>query len=71
MQDGYKVILLINQEEVYHRDLLRGIGRYSRLYGNWALYIQSTRREPEFPPLKQLPAWGARGIIADYAGNLN
>lgn len=35
-----KVILLIENSRAYGRDLLRGIARYSRLYGPWSFYME-------------------------------
>ncbi len=35
-----KVILLIENSRAYGRELLRGIARYSRLYGPWSFYME-------------------------------
>jgi len=55
-----KVILLIETSRQFGRNLLRGIGKYTRLYGPWTVY-----REPGGLPARppKLGSWGADGII--------
>ncbi len=68
-----KVILLIENSRTYGRELLRGIARYSRLYGPWSFYmkppfyLESGGRITQLnvSHLKQL---GADGIIMRDTG---
>ena len=55
-----KVILLIETSRGYGRALLRGIAKYSRLYGPWAFYREPGGLEQALPRLK---SWGATGVI--------
>ena len=55
-----KVILLIETSRAYGRALLRGITKYSRLYGPWVFYSEPGGLEKAMPHLE---GWGANGII--------
>lgn len=61
-----KVVLLLESSRQYGRDLIRGIVRYSRLYGPWTFYRedffydQNKRRKKDYAWIKE---WGANGII--------
>ena len=63
-----KVVLLIETSRGFGRALLRGIAKYSRLYGPWTFYRMpvfyldpySRIREKELHRMKK---WGATGII--------
>jgi len=56
-----KVALLLETSTEYGRGLMRGIVRYTRLYGPWSLYIAPGHFEQELPKAK---LWGGTGIIA-------
>lgn len=59
-----KVVLLLESSRQYGRDLVRGIARYSRLYGPWTFYREdvfySQSKGKNFSWVKK---WGANGII--------
>jgi len=55
-----KVILLIETSRAYGRGLLRGITKYSRLYGPWVFYSEPGGLEKALPKMKH---WSANGII--------
>jgi len=66
MQKIPKIILLIEGDRGFGRELLRGIAKYSRLHGPWSFY-----REPPFfrdlgrkkKILHRINTWDADGII--------
>jgi LacI family transcriptional regulator len=53
--------MLLETSTEYGRGLLRGIVRYSRLHGPWALYVAPGHLEQALPKAK---SWGGTGIIA-------
>jgi LacI family transcriptional regulator len=55
------VALLLETSTEYGRGLLRGIVRYSRLYGPWSLYVAPGHLEQALPKAK---SWSGTGIIA-------
>ena len=66
MQKIPKIILLIEGDRGFGRELLSGIAKYSRLHGPWSFY-----REPPFfrdlgrkkKILHRIKNWGADGIV--------
>lgn len=56
-----KVALLIETSRGYGRGLLRGITKYSRLYGPWQFLLTPGDFEQIVPRMKD---WGGNGIIA-------
>ena len=56
-----QVALLLETSTEYGRGLLRGIVRYSRLHGPWALYVAPGHLEQALPKAK---SWSGTGIIA-------
>ena len=56
-----KVALLIETSRGYGRSLLRGISKYSRLYGPWQFHLTPGDFEQIVPRMKD---WGGHGIIA-------
>src|SRR5689334_3604032 len=55
------VALLIETSRSYGRNVLRGIGDYSRVHGSWMFYL------PAETPVKSVPSkdeWDGDGIIA-------
>lgn len=56
-----QVAMLLETSTEYGRGLLRGIVRYSRLHGPWALYVAPGHLEQALPKAK---SWGGTGIIA-------
>jgi len=66
MPNAKKVILLIESSRSSGRGLLRGIAKYSCLYGPWEFYRKPPfyfLRESERQELEKLHTWGADGII--------
>ena len=61
MTGTLKVALLLETSRVYGRDLLRGIVRYARLHGPWALEVSPGHFEQQLPKMRRE---GVRGIIA-------
>jgi len=59
--DSPKVALLIETSRGYGRGLLRGIMKYSRLYGPWQFYLTPGDFEQIVPRMKD---WKGDGIIA-------
>ncbi|RCS54083.1 xylose operon transcription regulator XylR [Bremerella cremea] len=45
------VALLIETSKQFGRDIIKGIGRFSRIHGPWSIYID------EFGPASRLPGW--------------
>ncbi|MFZ1288601.1 MAG: XylR family transcriptional regulator, partial [Melioribacteraceae bacterium] len=60
MNNLKKVILLLESSRAFGRDLLYGIGRYSRLNGPWSFYWEPRSLKSSFPHLTK---WKADGII--------
>lgn len=58
---AFKVALLIETSRGYGRGLLRGITKYSRLYGPWQFHLTPGDFEQIVPRMKD---WGGNGIIA-------
>lgn len=56
-----KIALLIETSRGYGRGLLRGITKYSRLYGPWHFHLTPGDFEQILPRMKE---WGGDGIIA-------
>lgn len=56
-----KVALLIETSRGYGRGMLRGIMRYARLHGPWALHVMPGDLAQTLPRMRQ---WGGSGIIA-------
>jgi LacI family transcriptional regulator len=56
-----KVALLIETSRSYGRGMLRGIMRYARLHGPWALHVMPGDLAQTLPLMRQ---WGGTGIIA-------
>jgi len=73
MQKIPKIILLIEGDRGFGRDLLSGIAKYSRLHGPWSFY-----REPPFfrdlgrkrKILYRIKNWGADGIITRHVAEI-
>jgi LacI family transcriptional regulator len=61
MDKSRKIVLLLETERAFDRQILRGIGQYSRLHGSWAFHIESERLNRLKPPAS---LWDADGIIA-------
>ena len=59
--DSPKIALLIETSRGYGRGLLRGIMKYSRLYGPWQFYLTPGDFEQIVPKMKD---WKGDGIIA-------
>lgn len=57
-----KVILLLETSRQYGRQLLRGVARYARLHGPWALVVSPGHLERELPRAPR--DWGGDAIIA-------
>lgn len=67
-----RIALLLDFTEEYHKNLLRGIIRYSREKGPWAflripVYYRETLGVDGI--IKQLKAWGAKGLIGQFHYN--
>lgn len=74
MFKNYKVILFINPSRGYGRKLLRGIGKYSKLYGPWTFYKNPPYYRDSAKPervLSRLKEWGADGAILHDFENSN
>lgn len=56
------VALLVETSLASGRDILRGIARYVREHGNWALYHEARSLEESVPPW--LVRWRGQGVIA-------
>lgn len=56
-----KVAILIETSREYGRGLLRGIAKYSQLYGPWQFHLTPGDFEQIVPKMKE---WGGKGIIA-------
>ncbi|MDR3196915.1 MAG: XylR family transcriptional regulator [Planctomycetaceae bacterium] len=56
-----KVAILIETSREYGRGLLRGIAKYSQLYGPWQFHLTPGDFEQIVPKMKE---WGGTGIIA-------
>ncbi len=61
MSDIPKVALLIETSRGYGRGMLRGVIRYARLHGPWALHVMPGDLAQTLPMMRQ---WGGSGIIA-------
>lgn len=61
VRKALKVALLIETSRGYGRGLLRGITKYSRLYGPWQFHLTPGDFEQIVPKMKD---WGGNGIIA-------
>ncbi len=61
MSEVPKVALLVETSRGIGRELLRGIARYSSLYGPWCFHISPGDFKQAVPKIKQ---WGGTGIIA-------
>lgn len=59
-----KIALLLETSRGYGRGLLRGIVRYSRLHGPWALVVSAGHFGEQLP---RDDWWGARGIITRFS----
>lgn len=59
-----KIALLLETSRGYGRGLLRGIVRYSRLHGPWALVVSAGHFGEQLP---RGDWWGARGIITRFS----
>lgn len=67
-----KIALLLDFTEEYHKNLLRGIIRYSREKGPWSflripVYYRETLGTEGI--IKHLKAWGAKGLIGQFHDN--
>lgn len=61
-----KVVLFLENSRQYGRDLIRGIAKYSRLYGPWSFYREDmfyNRTKKTSYDLSWIKKWGADGII--------
>lgn len=56
------VALLIETSNGYCRGLLEGVIAYTKVHGNWSVYL--TEQERGAPPPAWLKSWGGHGIIA-------
>lgn len=56
------VALLIETSNGYSRGLLEGVIAYTKVHGNWSVYL--TEQERAAPPPGWLRSWGGDGIIA-------
>ncbi|MCR9293278.1 MAG: DNA-binding transcriptional regulator [bacterium] len=56
------VALLIETSNGYSRGLLEGVISYTKVHGNWSVYL--TEQERGSPPPAWLQTWGGDGIIA-------
>lgn len=73
MQKIPKIIVLIEADRGFGRELLSGIAKYSRLHGPWSFY-----REPPFfrdlgrkkKILHRIRNWGADGIITRFVAEI-
>ena len=73
MQKIPKIIVLIEADRGFGRELLSGIAKYSRLHGPWSFY-----REPPFfrdlgrktKILHRIKNWGADGIITRFVAEI-
>jgi LacI family transcriptional regulator len=66
MKNALKVILLIDTARAYERGLIRGIAKYSALFGPWIFYRQTPFyrfTQENKNTLKRLKSWNADGII--------
>ena len=73
MKNLKRVALTIENSRAFGRELVRGIVRYSRLYGPWVFYRQDlfyVARESEPAELEPLRKWGPQGIISRDSRNL-
>jgi len=61
-----RVALLIETTRSYGREVLRGIGDYSRVYGPWLFHIPVEMPVVSVPPLDE---WDGEGIIAQPRQN--
>jgi LacI family transcriptional regulator len=63
-----KVLILIEISFGYGRDIVRGIGRYSRIYGPWVLYTE----QPNYRKSAITQSWiknhGIEGLIIHMSG---
>lgn len=67
-----KIALLLDFTEEYHKNLLRGIIRYSRENGRWLflrlpMYYRETRGVEEL--IRRAKEWGAHGLIGQLYSN--
>ena len=67
-----KIVLLLDFTEEYHKNLLRGIIRYSREFGPWVffrmpIYYRETIGIDGI--LKWAKDWGAKGLIGQLYSN--
>jgi LacI family transcriptional regulator len=73
MKSLKRVALTIENSRAFGRDLIRGIVRYSRLYGPWVFYRQDlfyVAQEGEPSKLELLRKWSPQGIISRDLRNL-
>jgi len=56
-----KIVLLLESGRSFDRELLKGIGQYSRLHGPWAFHIVSEKLDEVMPPAT---FWDGSGVIA-------
>src|SRR6185503_3550820 len=61
-----RVALLIETTRSYGREVLRGIGDYSRVYGPWLFHLPTEMPIEGIPPRDE---WDGEGIIAQPRQN--
>ena len=66
MDDILKIALLFDTSNGYDRALLRGITKYSRIHGPWAIHKWPAEQPIKFSQLKK---WGADGVIMRQSPN--
>jgi LacI family transcriptional regulator len=65
-RDLPRVALLIETTRAYGRDVMRGVGDYSRIYGPWLFYIPVEMPVNSVPPPDE---WDGEGIIVQPRQN--
>src|SRR5688572_20674334 len=66
MNRNLKIAVLLDTERFFDRQLLRGIGKYSRRHGPWTFHIVGDSIDRLAPPAG---LWGAAGVIARLGSN--
>lgn len=56
-----KIVVLLESGRSFDRQLLQGIGQYSRLHGPWTFHIVSEGLDRQTPPAR---LWNGAGVIA-------
>ena len=68
-----KVVLLLESSREYGREMVRGIARFSRMYGPWTFYREDVFYNPQMFSKKDyswIKKWGADGIITRDSSNI-